>query len=228
MLEAGVQEGFGKDRPSMNLADLRLQLEKYRSRWDHFDRTPRETIALPSIKMRICEKGYIAYIFQTDSSPTLSTRVIRLPSACNGVMREEWAFNLEMSSPEVMVLGMALQPDLDLLVVVVSTEEYACVRLFMFAVVGLKLLESRVSQAHTLQLSDGQPHRAIPTLEPIRSEQGFRFLAVEPCVTRSRLAFIYLQPDSQGACTFRVYELSTGRIILVCGPSGPHSLRSLG
>lgn len=120
----------------MNLADLRLQLERYRSRWDHFDPAPRETLALPSIKMRACEKGYLAYVFQTGSSSALFAQVIRLPSACNGVTRGEWAFDLGMSSPEVMVLGMALEPDLDLLVVVVSTEEYACVRLFSLAVVG--------------------------------------------------------------------------------------------
>jgi hypothetical protein len=135
-----TEEAFVQDRSPMNLADLRSQLERYRSRLDHFDQATREVIAIPPIKTRICEKGYLAYIFQNDSNATLCARVIRLPSTCNGVTRGEWVFDLGMSPPEVVVLGMTLQPDLNLLVVVVSTDEYTCVSLFTFAAIGLTIV----------------------------------------------------------------------------------------
>jgi hypothetical protein len=227
MFEAAAEEAFAEDRSPMDLAGLRLQLERYRSRWDHFDQATREVISIPPTKIRICEKGYLVYIFQSDSKNMLCTRVIRLPSTCNGVARREWVLNLEMLSPEVVVLGMTLQPELDLLVVVVSTGEDACVRVFTFVAICLTFSESRVSQAHTLRLSDGKPYPAIPTLEPIPTESGFRSIAVEPSVTGSRLAFVFLQLGSQGACTFRVYELYTGQTILVLSIRSLHPLTFL-
>jgi hypothetical protein len=216
MFEAAVEEAFVKDRSPMNLADLRLQLERYRSRWYRFDQVTREFITIPPIKIRICDKGYFVYIFQNNSNTMLRARVIRLPSTCNGITRREWVFNLEMLPLGVIVLGMTLQPDLDLLVVVVSNDEDTCVRLFIFVAIGLTFLESRATQAHTLRLSDGKPHHAIPTLEQIPTEPGFRSVAVELSITGSRLAFAYRRPESQDACTIRVYELHTGQIILVC------------
>ena len=217
MFEVAVEEGSGPDKSPLNLADLRLQLGRYRSRWDSFDQATRETITIPPTKIRICEKGYLAYVLQGDSGATFCARVIRLPSICNGVTRGEWTFNLEMLSPDAMVLGMTLQPELDLLVVIVSSCGHTYVLVFILGAVGLTLLDSRVSRVHTLQLSNGRPHSTIPTPEPIRSEAGFRFLTLQPCITRYRLAFlvIYLQPGSQNACTFRVYELQTGQVILV-------------
>lgn len=217
MLEAAVEEGFGQGMPPMNLADLRSQLERYRAGWDHSDLAVQEIITIPQVKIQICEKGYLAYVFRNDSNAMLCVRVIRLPSTCNGVTREEWQFKLESSPPDVMVLGMTLQPEFDLLVVIVSSDPYAYVLAFTYVAAGLTLssLGSRISHIHTLKLSNGQPHPAIPTLEPIHVQPGFRFIAAQPYVTKSRLAFLYLQPGSEGACTFRVHELWTGRVILV-------------
>lgn len=221
MLEAAVEEGSIQDRSPMNLADLRLQLERYRSRWDNFDSVIPGTIAIPPVKIQICEKGYLVYAFQTDSNTALRVRVIRLPSTCNGVTRGEWVFNLEMWSPGFVVMGMTLQPELDLLVVIVSSDEYMYVLAFKLAAIGLSFLGSRMSQVHTLQLSDGQPHPAIPTPEPIREKPESEYFAIQPCVTRSRLAFLVLIPEPPDTCTFRVYELRTGQVILVWSIKSP-------
>lgn len=127
MLEAAVEEGFNQDRSFMNLADLRLRLERYRSGWEHFDSASQETIIIPPTKIQVYEKGYLAYVFQNHLDATLRVKVIRLPSARNGVVRGEWVFNLEMLPPDVVVMGIALEPELDLLVVVVSSDEYTYV-----------------------------------------------------------------------------------------------------
>lgn len=217
MFEAAVEEGFGQGWSTINLADRRLQLERYRSRWDHFDGTAQETIDIPPVKIRICEKGYLIYIFQTNSNSTIRARVIRLPSTRNGVTKGEWVFNLEMLSPDDMVLGMTLEPELDLLVVIVSFDQQMCVLVFAFSTVGLTFSGSRRSRVNTLRLSDGQPHPTIPMFEPIRAEPGIGFLIMRPCVTRSRLAFVVvsLERPFHNASTFHVYDLWTGKIILV-------------
>ncbi|KAF9790397.1 hypothetical protein BJ322DRAFT_1036166 [Thelephora terrestris] len=200
MFEEAVEEGVGSDWLPMNLADRRSQLEKYRSRWNHFDRATQETFAIPPFNFRICQKGYIAYVFRKDRNSMFCARIIRLPSTSNGVRRREWVLNLEMLPLDAIVQGITLQPELDLFVIIVISNAYT------------------VLQTYTLQLSDGQPHPALPTLEVVYADPGLGPLVVAPhlCVTRSRLAFVivYLQPDSRGTCTLRGYELCTGRVIL--------------
>jgi hypothetical protein len=124
MFEAALEEGFGQDGSSMNLSDLRLQLGRYRSRWDHFDPATQETIVIPPVRTRICEKGYLAYAFDNHLNGALCVRCIRFPSTRNGVTRGEWTFDLELSSSDVAALRMTLQPELDLLFIFVSSDGY--------------------------------------------------------------------------------------------------------
>lgn len=203
----------------MNLADLRSQLEKYRSRWDHFDLATQEIIDIPPTEARIFEKGYLAYLFRTGSTDALCVRVIRLPSACNGVTRGEWVFNLETPFPAVGLLRMTLQPELDLLVVVASSDGDTYVLVLGFSAVGPTFSFSSVLRIYTLRLSDGISHPVIPTPEPIRAKPGFVFSVALPFVTGSRLACFFVY---RGLIrTLRVYELRTGQIILVCSIRSP-------
>lgn len=212
-----MEEGVGQDWPPMNLTDRRSQLRKYRSRWNHFDRATQETFIIPPAKFRIYQKGYFAYIFRNGSKTTLCARIIRLPSTCNGVTRGEWVFSLEMLPPNVIVQGMTLQPELDLLVVMVSSDQRMCVLTFALVVIALTLLGFRLLDTHMLRLSDGQPHPALPTPETVRAGPGFGIVAAYPCVTRSRLAvlIVNLRPDDWGADMLRGYDLCTGRVVLV-------------
>ena len=214
MFEEAVEEGVGQDRPPMNLTDRRSQ---HRSRWNHFDRATQETFIIPPAKFRIYQKGYFAYIFRDGSKTTLCARIIRLPSTCNGVTRGEWVFSLEVLPPNVIVQGMTLQPELDLLVVMVSSDQRMCVLTFALVVIALTLLGFRLLDTHMLRLSDGQPHPALPTPETVRAGPGFGIVAAYPCVTRSRLAvlIVNLRPDDWGADMLRGYDLCTGRVILV-------------
>ena len=216
MFEAGVEE-VGQNCLPMNLADRRLQLRRYHSRWDNFGQASWEAIVIPLFEIRICEKGYIAYAFRNASDTMLRVQVIRLPSNCNGVTRGEWVIDTAMSSADAIVLGMTLQPELDLLVVIETSGQQRCALMFMFATVTLTVLGASVLHTHTVRLSDGQPHLTFPTLEMLRADLRLGFLDVQPFITRSRLALFttHLHPEGYVVRTLRVYDLWTRQVILV-------------
>ena len=201
----------------MNLADLRLQLRRYHSRWDNFNQAIWEAIAIPLFEIRICEKGYLAYAFRNASDTMHRVRVIRLPSTCNGVSRGEWDIDIVMSSPDAIVLGMTLQPDLDLLVVVESSGQQTYVIAFVSVAVSLTIMSASVLHTHTVRLSNGQPHLTFPTLEMLQADLRLGFLDVQPFITRSRLALfaMHLHPEGYVVRTLRVYDLWTRQVILV-------------
>ena len=125
MFAAAAKEGVVREQLPLDLTDRRLQLERYRSRWDHFDQVTEATFAIPPFRIQICEKGYIAYAFRNDSNAMLCAHIIRLPSTHNGVAPGEWTIDLDTLSPKDSVLGMTLQPDANLLVLVTSPRENA-------------------------------------------------------------------------------------------------------
>jgi hypothetical protein len=216
MFEAGVEE-VGQNRSLMNLADRRLQLRRYRSRWDNFNQASWEAIAVPLFEVRICEKGYLAYAFRNASDTMHRVRVIRLPSTCNGVTRGEWVIGITMSSPDAIVLGMTLQPELDLLVVIESSGQQTYVLVFVFVAISLTILGASGLYTHTIRLSDGQPHLTFPMLKTLQADLTLGFLDVQPFITRSRLALFmtHLHPEGYVLRTLRVYDLWTLQIILV-------------
>lgn len=138
MFGAGVEE-VGRNRSPVNLADRRLRLRKYHSRWDSFGQASWEAIAIPLFEIRICEKGYLAYAFRNPPETRLHVRVIRLPSTCNDVTRGEWVIDVPMSTPDAIVLGMTLQPELDLLVVIESSGQQTCVPVSAFVAISLTI-----------------------------------------------------------------------------------------
>lgn len=216
MFGAGVEE-VGRNRFPVNIADRRLGLRKYHSRWDNFGQASWEAIAIPLFEIRICEKGYLAYAFRNPLETRLHVRVIRLPSTCNGVTRGEWVIDIPMSSPDAVVLGMTLQPELDILVVVESSGQQTCVTVSAFAVISLTILDHSVLHTRTVRLSDGQPHHTFPTLEMLQSDLRLGFLDVQPFITRSRLALFmtHIHPEGYVVRTLRVYDLWTRQVILV-------------
>ena len=219
MFEAAVGEGFEREGSPMNLAGRRSQLERYRSRWDRFSEAAPETVAIPEFKVRICEKGCIAYVFQNESNAALCVQVIQLPSTCNGVTRGEWVLHLDMLSPDAMVRGMTLQPELNLLVVIVYVPSggRGYVLAFSFVAIIPTILRFRALKTYTLRLSDGQPHPACPTPGAFYTELGPGSVYTRLCVTKSRLALLIKPTEMRDSYwdTVRVYELRTGQVILV-------------
>jgi len=201
----------------MNLADRRLGLRRYHSRWDNFGEASWEAIAIPLFEIRICERGYLAYAFRDPPETRRHVRVIRLPSTCNGVTRGEWVIDIPMSSPGAVMLGMTLQPELDLLVVIESSGQQTYVPVSAFVTVGLTILDTSVLHTRTVRLSDGQPHHTFPILEMLQADLRLGFLDVQPFITKSRLALFmtHLHPEGYVVRTLRVYDLWTRQVILV-------------
>lgn len=137
-----------QNRFSMNLADRRLQLQRYRSRWDNIDQACWEDIAIRPFDVRICEKGYLAYAFRNASGTAHCFQVIRLPSTCGGVTRGEWVLDIDVSSPDAAVLGMTLQPELDLLVIVESFQQRMYALPLAFVAVNLTDRHQDVADPH--------------------------------------------------------------------------------
>ena len=215
MFEVGVGEA-GQNHFPTNLADRRLQLQRYRSRWDNFNQPSWEAIAIPPFEVRICEKGYLAYAFRNASDIMHHVRVIRLPSTCNGVTRGEWVIDTAMSSPDAIIIGMTLQPELDILVVIESSGQQRCALMFVFVVVSLTTLGTSVLYTRTIRLSDGQPHLTFP-MEMFQADLTLGFYDMQPFITRSRLALFMtcLHPEGYIFRTLRVYDLWTRQVILV-------------
>jgi len=125
MFAAAAKEGIIREQLPLDLTDRRLQLERYSSRWDHFDQATEAAFAIPPFTARICEKGYLAHVFLNDSNTMLCAHIIRLPSTYNGVALGEWTIDLNTLPPNDCVLGMTLQPEVNLLVLMTSSRENA-------------------------------------------------------------------------------------------------------
>ena len=211
-----------QNRFSMNLADRRLQLQRYRSRRDNIDPACLEDIAIRPLDVRICEKGYLAYAFRNASGTAHCFQVIRLPSTCGGVTRREWVLDIDVPSPDAAVLGMTLQPELDLLVIVESFQQRRHALPLAFVAVNLTPLGTRALRIRTIRLSDGQPHPSFPRYEAFYPSLSYNFHDAHPIVTRFRLA---MSIRNYRCRHFYVYDLLTGQLILVRSIQSPPLLK---
>lgn len=148
------------------VADRRVLLEQYHSRWDKLQANKWKAFVLPPHTKRVLDGDVLGCIMESRDD-RLDVHFIQLPSISRGVRLKQW---MVRGLPKCGT-ALKISPELDLLVVpeVVNEGRY---------VVGsfdcLHGDDSRLSafRVHILRLSDGFPHPLAP-MDPVMHYVGY-------------------------------------------------------
>lgn len=142
-------------KTSVVVADRRVLLKQYHSRWDKLQGAKRRTILLPTHTKRVLEGDILGCIVES-GDVKVDVHFTRLPSIARGVRLKQWVVR---GLPKCNALK--INPEVDLLVIpeVVNGGGYV-VQFFTH----LRGDNSRLSayRIHLLRLSDGFPHPLAP------------------------------------------------------------------
>ena len=138
------------------VADRRVLLERYHSRWDKLRVDKRQNIALPAHTKRVLEGDILGCMAESGGSK-LDVHFIQLPSISREVRLKQWTVR---GLPKCDA-ALKINPEAGLLVVPEVVEEG---RYVARSVDPLRDgdFRSSASQIHILQLSDGFPHPLAP------------------------------------------------------------------
>lgn len=97
---------------SLVLADRRVRLEQYRSRWDRYDQAKQSSVELPPHTQWVIDGEVLACI-QESTGDKVDITFVRLPSVSRGIQRERWVVKgLPKNGSD-----LKMDPRLDMLVI---------------------------------------------------------------------------------------------------------------
>lgn len=148
-------------RTSVAVADRRVLLEQYHSRWDKLQGDKRKNIALPAHTKRVLEGDILGCIVESGDHE-LDVHFTQLPSVSREVRLKQW---MVRGLPKCDA-ALKINPEADLLVV---PEVIKGGRYVEKSIDHLHGGNSRPSafRIHILRLSDGFPHPLATLVDPI-------------------------------------------------------------
>ena len=158
LLAASLEDDPWKAPPVV--ADRRVLLQQYHSRWDRLQGDKREIIVLPAHTKRVLEGDILGCI--VESGGDQDVHFIQLPSVSREVRLKQWVI---LGLPRCNA-ALKINPEANLLVVPEVVEEGRYVTRFVDRSRDGDTSLS-VFLIHTLQLSDGFPHPLAPTDHPM-------------------------------------------------------------